>query len=284
MIEIPGKEKFPMDGFLNELLLGLKNVVLTKNNSAVILIDGKSGKGKSTFATQIGSLLDNSFNVDKMFFDVMSFFRALSKAKKGDCLVFDEAMVISNRSSLSELNRAVVVGLSMIRSKNLFIIFCANSIFDIDRNIVLSRADLLLHVYGQNLGDRGNFLAFFKPKGNQEDKIKQLYFFGKKFYSYSNPRANFYGEFDKPFLADEIIYEKKKDEAVNRFLEGSSFKIKKRDVMLLNLILYLKNTKRHSVVEISKICNCSKVTIFNILKLGDEREQAKELEMAGIRV
>tara|TARA_R100001132_G_C3225443_1_gene62269 strand:- start:227 stop:631 length:405 start_codon:yes stop_codon:yes gene_type:complete len=87
--------------------------------------------------------------------------------------------------------------------------------------LALSRADFLLHVYGDNLGDRGNFTAFFRAKGDI-DRIKSLYLRGKKYYSYSQPRANFFGSFGKRFIVDENEYEKRKQAGVNSFLKGDS--------------------------------------------------------------
>ena len=209
------------DKYLLDNLEGFKRTVLNKNTSFVMVIDGRSGMGKTTLANQLGHFFDDNYCLDKIFWEPRKFLEGLEKAKKGDFLLFDEAMILSSRSAMSEINRMVVMAMSMIRSKQLFICFCVNSIFDLDRNLALSRADFLLHVYGDNLGDRGNFTAFFRARGDI-DRIKSLYLRGKKYYSYSQPRANFFGSFGKRFIVDENEYEKRKQAGVNNNLKGDS--------------------------------------------------------------
>ena len=138
-----------MDGNLNSLLQGAKEVVHNNNTSIVILNDGKSGLGKTTLSFQQGIILDDNFNLSKVHFTPESFLRGLAEAKKGEVIIFDEALVLSSRSTLSEINKMVVVGMSMIRSKNIFVIFNVNSIFDLDKNLAIFRADFLCHVYHQ---------------------------------------------------------------------------------------------------------------------------------------
>ncbi|PHQ78481.1 MAG: hypothetical protein COB65_13815 [Thalassobium sp.] len=205
------------DKYLLDNLGGFKKAVLNKNTSFVMVIDGRSGMGKTTLANQLGHFFDDNYCLEKIYWEPRKFLEGLEKAKKGDFILFDEAMILSSRSAMSEVNRMVVMAMSMIRSKQLFICFCVNSIFDLDRNLALSRADFLLHVYGDNLGDRGNFTAFFRARGDI-DRIKSLYLRGKKYYSYSQPRANFFGSFGKRFIVDEGEYERRKQEGVNSFL------------------------------------------------------------------
>ena len=160
------------------------------------------------------------FDLSNVHFTPESFTEALTHTKKGDTIIFDEAMLLSSRAALSQINRMIVIAMSMIRSKNLCIIFNVNSIFDLDRNLALSRADLLLHCYGDSLTDKGKFLAFFKGSDGI-DRIKQLYIHGKKYYSYGFPRSNFHSNFPSHFVLDEKEYERIKQIGVNNFLKGT---------------------------------------------------------------
>jgi len=211
--------KFFQDGYLVRTLAVFKNAIEKHNTSAVIMIDGRSGMGKTTLANQIGITLDENYGLHKIFYNPQDFLDGLKKAKKGECLLFDEAMLISSRSALSAINKMIVQAMSMIRSKKLYIMFCVNSFFDLDRNLAISRADLLIHVYGQSLIDRGKFSAFFKGTDGQ-DRIKLLYLLGKKLYSYGKPKANYIGKFSKCFVIDEGEYEIQKQKGVNAFLGG----------------------------------------------------------------
>lgn len=243
-----------VDGYLHELLEGFRNAVEKHNTSVVIVVDGRSGMGKTTLANQIGIILDPNFDLPKLYYDPETFLDGLATAKKGDVFLFDEAMLISSRSALTEINRMIVQAMSMIRSKNIYVIFCVNSIFDLDKNLAISRADILLHVYGESLIDRGRFAAFFRAKDGL-DRLKQLYLKGKKLYEYTEPKANFIGSFTKNFVVDEQEYEKRKQEGINRFLKSSTIKIKafrSRD-MLIKHILDNKLMKIDDVVRVTDI-------------------------------
>lgn len=257
-----------MDGYLRTLLNNFKEAIEHKNTSAVFIIDGRSGMGKSTLAFQIARYLDKSFSIDNVYFAPQKFLDGLSMAKPHTVHIFDEAMLLSSRSTMSAINKMIVQAMSMIRSKNIIIIFNINSIFDLDKNLALSRADLLLHVYGDNLIDRGNFASFFKAKG-QEDRVKQLYLLGKKYYSYSKPKANFYGRFVNNFILDEVEYEKRKQEGVNAFLRGESKGLNKKDKAEAKLMKYLNEVVGLTQLEIADIAGISEKTVnvqINLLK------------------
>jgi len=213
---------------LCEILDGFKWAIHNKKQSAVIITDGRSGMGKTTLSFQIAKYITPDFSLKNVHFTPETFIEALTHTKKGDTLVFDEAMLLSSRSALTQINRMIVIAMSMIRSKNLCIIFNVNSIFDLDRNLALSRADLLLHCYGDSLTDKGKFLAFFKG-ADGIDRIKQLYIHGKKYYSYGFPKSNFHTTFPSHFVVDEEEYERIKQIGVNKFLKGSKKEIAKKD-------------------------------------------------------
>jgi len=255
---------------LCEIINGFKWAMHSKKQSAVMIIDGRSGMGKTTLSSQVGLYIDPDFNLENIYFTPDKFLEGLSKAKKGETLVFDEAMLLSSRAALSQINRMIVIAMSMIRSKNLLIIFNVNSVFDLDRNLALSRADLLLHCYGDSLTDKGKFLAFFKG-GDGQDRIKQLYIYGKKYYSYSHPKSNFNARFSSYFTVDDDEYEAKKQIGVTAFLTGqksgraSRFKVQRN--RLLNMMrdkdnltlealsdLLLKEDVDISISQLGKIC------------------------------
>lgn len=241
---------------LIDILDGFKWAIHKKNQSAVIIVDGRSGMGKTTLSFQIGKYMSEGFCLDKVFFTPEEFLQGLEVAKKGDALVFDEAMLLSSRAALSQINRMVVIAMSMIRSKNLLIIFNVNSIFDLDRNLALSRADLLLHCYGDSLTDKGKFLAFFKG-GDGQDRIKDLYINGKKFYSYGKPEANFYTTFSAYLPIDDKEYEARKQEGVNKFLSSSSTKMANRDKQVRDKAIQLLYEQGNTQQKIAELLNIS---------------------------
>jgi hypothetical protein len=255
---------------LSDIIDGFKWAIHFKKQSAVIIVDGRSGMGKTTLSFQVGLYMSENFDLTHVYFTPDEFLEGLSKADKGDTLIFDEAMLLSSRSALSAINRMIVIAMSMIRSKNLLIIFNVNSIFDLDRNLALSRADLLLHCYGESLTDKGKFLSFFKGSDGI-DRIKQLYIHGKKYYSYGTPKANFSSTFSSYFVVDEGEYERRKQIGVDKFLKGSKLsenaRYKEQRDNLIKLSrkitektykeleeIFKENKIRLSYQQIAKIC------------------------------
>ena len=272
MIKIQSRGKtieYSMDGYYKNLLDEFKNAVTKHNTSIVIIFDGKSGKGKTTKANQTGKYLDHNYSIDNVYFTPESFLKGLADAKPETFHLFDEAMIISSRSVLSKRNRMIVYAMSMIRSKRLYVGFCVNSIFDLDKNLVLSRADCLVHVYGDGLIDRGKMALFFKSVGDSPDRLKLLYLYGKKFYSYSKPKSNFFASFTKKFIIDEKEYEKRKQEAVNNFLRKEEDP--KDTTHFQKLLSHLKD-EGSSVKELSNIVGIKPSTIYYYLGLEEKSD------------
>jgi hypothetical protein len=251
---------------LREILDGFKWAIHNKKQSAVVIVDGRSGMGKTTISFQMAKYMSESFSLDYVHFTPESFLEALTKTNKGDTIVFDEAMLLSSRSALSAINKMIVVAMSMIRSKNLFIIFNVNSIFDLDKNLALSRADLLLNCYGDSLTDKGKFVAFFKGADGR-DRIKELYINGKKFYSYTNPKGNFFTTFSSEFVVDEDEYEEKKQIGVNLFLKGSKTALSEKNKTSRDrLVVHMYDIEGLTQEQIAEIANLDRGTVADILK------------------
>jgi len=272
------KLEYKMPSKLVELLDGFKWAIHHKKQSAVIIVDGRSGMGKTTLSFQIAKYMSESFNLNFVHFNPESFLEALTKTNKGDTLVFDEAMLLSSRAALSAINRMMVIAMSMIRSKNLCIIFNVNSIFDLDKNLALSRADLLLHCYGDSLTDKGKFLAFFKG-GDGIDRIKQLYIYGKKYYSYGHPRSNFNTTFSEHFTVDEVEYETKKQIGVNKFLSSPKLEAGKKERDARDkLVEHLYAQGNLTQAEVAEIAGISERTVAEALKRAKERANLTQNE------
>lgn len=258
---------------IRELLDGFKWAIHNKNTSVVMIVDGRSGMGKTTLCNQMGRYCDPDYDLHKIHYNPSCFLNGeenkigLSQAKRGDFILFDEAMLISSRAALSEINRMIVIAMSMIRSKNLIICFAVNSIFDIDRNLALSRADVLFNVYGDSLTDRGKVMAFFKG-GDGRDRLKELYLLGKKFYDYGKPKSNFNTTFPSCFVVDEALYEIQKTRGVTEFLEGVGTKEMSYKASLVRdkLVLWVReNHPELTQNDIASIAGVTSRTIANII-------------------
>jgi len=257
--------RYSLDGYLKELLDIFKLAVNEKNTSAVIIVDGRSGLGKSTISNQIGLYCDPKYTLQNIYYEPEAFLEGLSEAKEGSFLLFDEAMLISSRSALSHINRMVIQAMSMIRSKKIFVCFAINSVFDLDRNLAISRADVLIHVFGDHLFDRGKFVCFFKAK-DRRDRLKELYLFGKKYYNYNKPKGNFYGKFPKEFVVDEKEYERRKQIGVNNFLRGLASPTTKNYDVTKRLVAHMRFELNMTTQEIANIALLTQKTIQNYVR------------------
>lgn len=251
----------------------IKNKVLNHNHDACFGVDGRTGLGKTTKACQAALYLDPTFNLDRVVFTPEQVDKALMNATKGQAVVIDEAITFSARSAMSEWNKRLVKVMAQIRSKSLFIIFVIPFIFDLDRNLVLGRLDVLFHLYAKTFGDRGSYSVYFK------DRIKSLYINGKKYYSYAKPKPNFRATFSSCFVLSEIAYENKKQKAIKELLtkrevQGGKFKLQRNE-----LVVYLRKDLKMQYKEIANVCeDLTENAIGKIIRNYDQKETLNELK------
>ena len=203
------------------------NYVITRNS------------GKSTFALQVGKYIDNTLNLKRVVFSPEDFREAVLKAKKGQCIIYDEAFTgFSSRASLSPINRVLVSLAMQMRQKNLCIIIVLPTIFLLDRYMALFRTRALIHVF-ENKGRRGYFRLY-----NYRLK-KLLILMGAKTMSYNQKiaRTNFNGRFYGKFaLGDEKIekeYRKHKEKALEDSEKTSMSSAQVRYREQRNLLIWL---------------------------------------------
>lgn len=107
-----------MSGYILKLM---SDRVHVKNKNMILIVVGETGSGKSWAAVHIAEMLDPSFSIDNVIFDVESFIHATQAASKGAAIVFDEAGIgASNRSAMSKVNRAVSALAQSFRHRNTF--------------------------------------------------------------------------------------------------------------------------------------------------------------------
>jgi hypothetical protein len=216
----------------------------TKDKDFIVCVDGKEGAGKSTLALQVGKYIDPTLDLSRIVFSPDEFREAVLKAKKGQCIIYDEAFTgFSSRASLSPINKVLVSLAMQMRQKNLCILIVLPTIFLLDKYMAIFRTRALIHVY-ESHGRRGYFKIF-----NYRIK-KLLLLLGAKTMSYhskgvySNFRGRFYGKFA---LGDEKVekkYRKMKEQALAESEKTSMTSAQVRYKEQRDLIIYLlrKNT------------------------------------------
>ncbi len=236
-----------MDGRLNNSIEDkVKPKILKKDNDLVWIVDGLEGSGKSVFAMQVAKVLDPSFDLERVCMSPEEFTKAILKAKKGQCVVFDEAFTgLSSRASLTEINKLLVSLMMEMRQKNLFVIIVMPTFFMLDKYVALFRARGLFHVYLKR-GKRGRWVYF------NNKKKKLLYLMGRKLYDYSKPKSKFRGRFMDVYTINEVTYREKKQDALMKKSRSTKAETYKAQRDTLFYIMNKKSGLNH--VKISELC------------------------------
>jgi len=248
---------------------------MTKNTSAVIIFDGRSGLGKTTLSSQTACFLHNEvekymgektpeFNLDCLCWTPDDFVNKLQHATKGQIIILDEGMILSNRSTMSEMNRMVINMMAMIRSKQIFVILNINSIFDMDKNLSLHRADVLVHLYAEDdrFATRGRYMVIPSAKG----RLKNLYIYGKKLYDYSKASSAFHDKFTSFFPFDNDEYERRKQLAIMNYTSNGKTTGSKVRQSRDYAVKYLSENYDLKVDELAQAFQLNERTIYDILK------------------
>jgi len=142
---------------------------------------------------------------------------------------------------------------SEIRQKNLLLVLCLPSLFDLDRNIAIHRSLFLVHTYSRN-GQRGYF-RFYGRRAKSKLFASQ---YAKKTYQYL-ARPTFWGRFSNGYLVDEEAYRKRKDDVLKRYIttvipekKGSEKLQKERQKKALQII-NLRKTQNYSFRKLEEM-------------------------------
>ena len=158
--------------------------------------------------------------------------------------------------------------MSMIRSKQIFVIFNVNSIFDLDKNLPLHRADMLVNLYPRD----GKFAArgCYQVIPAAEGKIRKVYIHGKRYYDYSLAYKikAFKDTFTSFFPFDDEEYNRRKDKAIEEYHSHGAkteakLSMKSRD----KLIRYIyENLPGLTQDELARIADVSIKTVYRATK------------------
>lgn len=119
-----------------------------------VVIVGKEGSGKSTFSAQISTVIDPTFNLDRMHFDSKPFFQHLRKGKHKTAQVIDEGgLMLFGRQGMSFTNVALNKVFMVMRSKNTLTVINIPDYKKLDPG-VRHRVDLLIRTDNS----RGSFV------------------------------------------------------------------------------------------------------------------------------
>lgn len=116
-----------------QIVRNIRAKLLNQNKNFLMIVAGEPGSGKSYGAMRLGQLIDHSFNINKVVFTSKQFMEAIQNAKKGDCIIFDEAGVgVPSRDWYTIQNKMLGYVVQTFRHLNLCIIFTVPNISFID--------------------------------------------------------------------------------------------------------------------------------------------------------
>lgn len=174
----------------------------------LLFVFGREGVGKSTFALQVAAYLDPKFCIDKIAWTPEQFLHKVKTAKQYDCIVLDEAyMTFTNTKRMDHLQRVIIGMLTMIRSKNLYIVVVSPTFFDLSKYLIVHRSLAAFRCYHEEL-QRGYFDMY-----DERAKLK-LYIRGRKDNDIHAVEPTLHGRFTKWFPVSVEEYKSRKDSAV----------------------------------------------------------------------
>ena len=267
-----------MDGYLQRNADIIKEQINKADMDFVGIVDGFEGVGKSVLAMQLGYYVDPTLDISRICFTADEFKNAVLKAKKGQCVIYDEAITGAfSREAIMQMNVILIKMMAQIRQKNLFMLLVLPSFFDLDKNLAVWRSKFLIHChFGKENYQRG----FFKFANLQ--KKKEIYIEGKQLYKYPRElyKWNFWGRFTKFYPLDEELYKSKKAKSLQDS-DYESTSVRKTRAQRDSLVVVLSNIgfSQNEISEFSDLLDegFTQRQVTNILKKYD-RVGSKKLE------
>jgi len=206
------KEKvgYYLDGYLLKNLEHLKEQVKNKYDG-IFAITGNEGTGKTSLSHALGYFLNPNLDLKNIVFSGQELMDRVEKAKKGDVIIYDEAITaLGTQDASSEMQQTIIKVFTTIRSKGLYIIILLPNPFMLRRYFFVFRTKFLIHTYSTDGINRG----FFKFYSYKRKKI--MYLKGCKEWNMNVVQPNFVGRFTNTegFFIDPEIYEAKKAAAI----------------------------------------------------------------------
>lgn len=257
-----GGQRIPLDGILKQNLDRMM-VDIRKDDDVLLIIDGKERIGKSVLAMQIGFYMSGGkFELKDVCLTPEEFKNRVMEAEKYRVIIFDEAyMGLASEDHMKHYNRLLKKMLITVGQKNLILILVLPSVFELSKYAVLHRSDALISCFKKG-GKRGYFMFY------NEHRLKNIYIFGKKTYSYGFKKHNFWGNYPNYYTIDEKEYREKKDKALQEFLSDDETKdVSVRTRTLYNAINMIKKLDPSITnKEIADKLDLSPRTIYRALK------------------
>jgi len=279
MVSYPlrGEKKLLLDKGMIKKIIPLLEDMYKSNQDFLIILSGKEGAGKSTFARQLawfcyyflkkhkGEAYFDTESSKNIHFSAEGYVNSCLENKKFTINILDEARSVINRKrSTSKESVQFTNYLSEARDQNLVHIICLPSWLDLDRYVVQHRARAIIKIYGKIVEDKTAVsgrkldLGYFHL-WKMDDNVKKAY--DKGGYEYpSNPIVK--GEFKETEVMTEkginSYNEKKKRNREAKYGTAKADPIKE-------LIYKIWKNSDLTQLQMSKITGKSPATIQNYI-------------------
>lgn len=148
--------------FFERQIAGFIRKRLRSNKNFLCFVVGETGSGKSSAAIRLASIVDESFDVDKVVFKPLDFLELVNRVERYSAIVFDEAGVgIPAREWQSIQNKILGYVGQLFRHRNLAVFFTVPSLDFVDKQI-RSLTHAIIHIRGWNDREQtyGKFLRY----------------------------------------------------------------------------------------------------------------------------
>lgn len=212
----------------------IKDDIHKRNFDFFGLVLAREGDGKSTWALEAASYVDDDFNINQIIMDEKDWFKIKSKLKKGMAIVFDEGSEVAfSREAMKREQRDLMKELTQIRGVGLFMLMCISDIRNADRFIRERRAFAIFYI--PKRGELWCYRLFGKNPMDEKEitKIKKALLNGEfpkphyrnHFKPLDNPLWNNYWKYKKhPFMKKERESKlvRRMREKIEKKMEGSA--------------------------------------------------------------
>lgn len=123
------------------------NSIHNEDQDSFFLIVGLEGRGKSTFAGQMASWIDSTFNHERFCFDIKEYVNSIKDSPKGTSVVLDEGgFALFSRQAMSSDSVGLIKLFQLQRQKNQFIVAICPDYWSIDAYIRRHRINTLIRI------------------------------------------------------------------------------------------------------------------------------------------
>ena len=238
-------------------LFDIQRDMKAHNSDRMIVCTGLEGCGKTMLSLQIASVLDPSFNHERICYKKLDLLKQVRNAKPGQAFVLDEGnLFLNSRDHSSKDNKDMIKLFALYRELNLIIIINVPNFWTLDTYV---RDHRVASLFMLNNGERQGTGKLYIGRG-----IKMVSQYGAKYKSDVNVRVpattvallSFYNRV--PNVIDWELYTKLKVENLQNEID-----------MMIGDIEDTEETERFiTIPRATKFINLSEDTVRTHLKAG----------------